>query len=200
MPTNIPMSEVFAQICQKRKYDPSKYVFKMADTKTDVPLDKTLEQLKVTEFCVLKAGGGAGDIFLRPPDEIKEGENGEAQQPRFVEPDEYSSMYRQYAVTHKQLMGRHSRLLTLDGDYVHLMAAENKNFFDIMKTSSHHISTVVSCKVAKSKSSHLKLVVHGSRAADLKTYDLEASSQQEAADICAKITFLMQKHNGGRLK
>ncbi|RKO94474.1 stress-activated map kinase interacting protein 1-domain-containing protein [Blyttiomyces helicus] len=132
MPTTIPLGEVFEQICRKRKYDPSKYVFKMADTKTDVPLDKTVEQLKQYEFCVLKkAGGGAGDIFLRPPDEQKDHV---LEQPRFIEPDKYSSMFKQYKVSHKHLMGRHERLLTIDGDHIHVMPAENKNFFDIMKT------------------------------------------------------------------
>ena len=54
------MSEVFDRICLKRKYDPKDYVLKMADVKTDVPLDKTLESLKATEFCVLKRSSGGG--------------------------------------------------------------------------------------------------------------------------------------------
>ncbi|TPX57994.1 hypothetical protein SpCBS45565_g08095 [Spizellomyces sp. 'palustris'] len=177
--SNIPLADVFEQICRKRKYDPSKYVFKMADTKTDVPLDKTLEQLRVSELCILKrAGGGAGDVFLRPPDEKTE----IADQPRFIEPEEYSSMYKQYTVSHKAFMGRHDRLLTIDGDYIHIMAAENKNFFDTMKTlsqSSHHISTVISCKATK-KTSSFRLLVHGSKGNDTRTYDLEATSQAEA--------------------
>lgn len=60
MPLNISMQEVFVRICQKRKYDTKDYILKMPDTKTDVPLDKTLEELKVTEFCVLKRSSGGG--------------------------------------------------------------------------------------------------------------------------------------------
>jgi hypothetical protein len=60
MPVNIPMSEVFVRICSKRKYDPKDYILKMADTKTDAPLEQTLEQLKATEFCVLKRSSGGG--------------------------------------------------------------------------------------------------------------------------------------------
>src|SRR5688500_1625742 len=63
--SNIPLAEVFEQICRKRKYDPSKYVFKMADTKTDVPLDKTLDQLRVSELCILKRAGGGGQSCLQ---------------------------------------------------------------------------------------------------------------------------------------
>ncbi|KAJ3369051.1 hypothetical protein HDU91_000090 [Kappamyces sp. JEL0680] len=70
MPLSITMQEVFDRICVKRKYDAKDYILKMADTKTDVPLDKTLQQLDAIEFCVLKrSSGGAGDIFLRPPEE-----------------------------------------------------------------------------------------------------------------------------------
>ncbi|KAJ1529001.1 hypothetical protein HK096_009775 [Nowakowskiella sp. JEL0078] len=64
MPGSTLLSEVFEQVCKKRKYDPSVYVLKMPDTKTDVPLGKTLDQLKVTEFCVLKKDSGEFDCFL----------------------------------------------------------------------------------------------------------------------------------------
>ena len=37
----------------------------MADAKTDVPLEKTLEMLKVTEFCIVKRPRrSSGGIFL----------------------------------------------------------------------------------------------------------------------------------------
>ncbi|KAI8999440.1 stress-activated map kinase interacting protein 1-domain-containing protein [Gaertneriomyces semiglobifer] len=199
VPSNIPLSEIYDQICRKRKYDPTKYVFKMADTKTDVPLDKTLDQLKVSELCILKkSGGGAGDVFLRPPDEKPDTDT----QPRFIEPDEYSSMYKQYTVSHKAFVGRHERLLTIDGDYIHIMAAENKNFFDTMKTSSHHISSVVSCKPIKKQSASFRFLVQGSKG-ESKSYDFEATSQNEAAEICAKISFLIQmnkRESGLRLR
>jgi hypothetical protein len=86
------MSEVFDHICRKRKYDLKNYVLKMADTKTDVPLDQTLESLRATEFCVLKRDrGGAGDIFLRPPDEVSD--NSFFDQSRFMN-EEYTSIYK----------------------------------------------------------------------------------------------------------
>jgi hypothetical protein len=34
------------------------------------------------------------------------------------------------------LVGRHERLFTIDGDYIHIMPLENKNLFDTMKTVS----------------------------------------------------------------
>lgn len=52
--SNLLMSEVFEKICAKRKYASKDYVFKMADTKRDVPMTKKLGEFKETEFCVLK--------------------------------------------------------------------------------------------------------------------------------------------------
>ncbi|KAI8825195.1 stress-activated map kinase interacting protein 1-domain-containing protein [Fimicolochytrium jonesii] len=187
--SNIPLAEIFESICRKRKYDPSKYVFKMADTQTDVPLDKTLEMLRVSELCILKrAGGGAGDVFLRPPDE----KQAVIEHPHFIEPDEYSSMYKQYNVIHKAFMGRTlDRILTIDGDHIHIMAGEQKNLFNAMKTASHHISSVISCKPTSKKGTSFKLTVHTNKN-DSRSYELEAATESEAAEICTKITFLIQ--------
>ena len=64
MPLNISMQEVFKRICAKRGYDQKDFILKMADVKTDVPLDKTLQQVDCIEFCVLKrASGGGKDIY-----------------------------------------------------------------------------------------------------------------------------------------
>ncbi|KAJ1554751.1 hypothetical protein HK096_001977 [Nowakowskiella sp. JEL0078] len=90
MPGSTLLSEVFEHVCKKRKYDPRVYVLKMPDTKTDVPLGKTLDQLKVTEFCVLKKDSVKGDLFVRPPDEVKD--EPFMEQPRFITPDEYSNI------------------------------------------------------------------------------------------------------------
>jgi hypothetical protein len=62
MPLHLTMQEVFDRICVKRKYDSKDYILKMSDTKTDVPMDKTLEQMDCIEFCVLKRSSGGGKV------------------------------------------------------------------------------------------------------------------------------------------
>jgi hypothetical protein len=64
MPLHLTMQEVFDRICVKRKYDSKDYILKMPDTKTDVPMDKTLEQMECIEFCVLKRSSGGGNVSL----------------------------------------------------------------------------------------------------------------------------------------
>ena len=40
-------------------------------------------------------------------------------------------MYKQYSVVYKHFMGRHERLLTIDGDYIHLVLSASKKILDI---------------------------------------------------------------------
>jgi hypothetical protein len=59
------LSDVLTFCCRKRKFNPADYTLKMADTKTDVPFDKTLESLGVKELCLLKKDRGpSGKCFL----------------------------------------------------------------------------------------------------------------------------------------
>jgi hypothetical protein len=98
-------------------------------------------------------------------------------------------------------VGRHERVLAIDGDYIHIMPPENKTFFDNIKTvmnpgstddpspgcssfslclgqSSFHINTVISCKQNKKGSTAIKLLCQRDR--DTKAYDLECNTPQEA--------------------
>ncbi|KAI9327150.1 hypothetical protein DFJ73DRAFT_142525 [Zopfochytrium polystomum] len=191
---NALMQDVFDQICRKRKYDPKAYVLRMADTRTDVPLELTLASIGATEFCVLKRDrGGAGDIFLRPPGEIAS--EVLLEQPRFIS-DEITSVYKQYSVTQKNLVGRYERTLTIDGEHIHILAPEQK-MFEMLKTGSYHISAIVSCKQVKKHSPHFKLVVKksGSSSNSNTTFDFEASGPQDAADICTRVLFMSNIYN-----
>ena len=87
------MSQVLSVVCKKRKIDETDYTLKLADTITDIPLDKTLQEINVTEVCLLKKdrGRSAGDIFLRPPDESNDDDS---YQPSYISPSEYISIYK----------------------------------------------------------------------------------------------------------
>lgn len=67
MPLNITMQEVFNRICSKRGYDQKDFILKMADVKTDAPLDKTLGEVESIEFCVLKRSSGGGTFLAILP-------------------------------------------------------------------------------------------------------------------------------------
>ncbi|KAJ3403176.1 hypothetical protein CcCBS67573_g07795 [Chytriomyces confervae] len=194
------MGEVFETICTRRKYDTENYVLKMADTKTDVALDRILEDMHSTEFCVLKKDrGGAGDIFLRPPGETAASTGNESHE---FTPEEIACIYRQYSVTQKQLIGRNERIITLDGEYVHIMSVGDSKAI-VNATATFHISAVVSCLLLKKQSRHLKFTVAkspGSQGTAIATsFEFEAASEMQATDICMRIASMIQLHagNGG---
>ncbi|KAI8900471.1 stress-activated map kinase interacting protein 1-domain-containing protein [Globomyces pollinis-pini] len=190
MPLNITMQEVFNRICTKRKYDSKDYILKMADTKTDVPLDKTLQALEAIEFCVLKrARGGAGDIFLRPPDEEETKED-----EKFVfTSEDYRTMYKQYSLTSKQLMGKQERTLTIDGEYINLDSTEGKTVFNRGKSAvSYNIKDIISCIQTKKNGTNVKLSVQ--RPNDIKVYDFEASTPLLANEMSARISYVLEMY------
>ena len=191
LPLRVPMVDVFQRICLKRKYDPKDYVLKMADTKTDIPLDKTLEQLNITEFCFLKrSSGGAGDIFLRPPDEETPTTDNNMELT-----EDFRSIYKQYKVVYKHLMGKHDRILILDGEHIHLVVPEGKALFDMGKTTnSFHVSAIISCETNKSKPGSTGFKISVQRDKDLKVYDLDASSAAEMEQIRSRITQMVLFH------
>jgi hypothetical protein len=232
LPCDMMFSEVLKYCCKKRKIDPNDYTLKMADTKTDIPLDRTVENLGITELCLLRKDRGpsgapivhlsadliphlliamiAGDIFLRPPDEDQEEED-QSESPQYIA-EEYSSVYRKYNVSRKMamMMGRQDRVLAIDGDYVYIMPPENKNMlFDNVKTTSFHISAVVSCQLQRKGSVSFKLTVQ--RDKETKAYEFDAATAQEArtsfsfvyllnsssvVEICSKISFMAQLNRG----
>jgi hypothetical protein len=54
VPIHLKYKDIFSQICLKYKYDPKEFVLKLLDGRTEVPMEKTLEQIKISEFCVVK--------------------------------------------------------------------------------------------------------------------------------------------------
>ncbi|KAJ3314382.1 hypothetical protein HDV04_000344 [Boothiomyces sp. JEL0838] len=191
MPTDITMQEVFNRICVKRKYDPKDYILKMADTKTDVPLEKTLQQMDAIEFCVLKrSSGGAGDIFLRPPDE----EESKEEEKLVFTSEDYRTMYKQYPIVVKNLMSRQERTFTIDGEYINLDSTEAKTFFERGKHAvSYHISDIISCSHSK-KSNSCAFKLSLSRPTDVKIYDCEAATPQMAHEIAGRINYIVEMY------
>ena len=95
----------------------------------------------------------------------------------------------------KQLIGRHERILTIDGDYIHVMPSETKNtiIFDNMKTLSFAINSIASCKQTKRTGVAFKLTVKRS-GGTIQTLEFEAQTADQAADICSKVEFISLKH------
>lgn len=88
-------------------------------------------------------------------------------------------------------LGRHERVLSLDNDYIHIMASDTKLISGTVRTASYHISQVASCKTSKRAPSSFKLVVWRDKDKDVKRYDFEAAGSKAAAEIVQTIQALM---------
>ncbi len=69
-----------------------------------------------------------------------------------------------------------------------IMPTDNKGFFDSMKTSSFHITSVDTCKQNSKHPTNFKMMVV--RDAALKRYDFEAESGRQAGEIIATLQAL----------
>ncbi|KIH92966.1 hypothetical protein SPBR_02283 [Sporothrix brasiliensis 5110] len=105
--------------------------------------------------------------------------------------------YKKYTVWRRQglkIMGSSERVLTIDGEYVHISHAAN----NLGGTSSHgkmttvHFSNVVGCKVSLRHPTHFKLIVY--KATESKRYDFEAKSADEATEIVGELKKAMSPY------
>ncbi|RKP26811.1 stress-activated map kinase interacting protein 1-domain-containing protein [Syncephalis pseudoplumigaleata] len=184
VPLNVPFADILVDICRRWKLEPREYALKFIDTKTDVPNEMTLEQLPdLTELALMKKGSRASGefAFSTPSDHHRISRT----KPKINLTNGLTFMYQRFTVTRRMpmLVGRHERILAIDGEYIHIMPPENRNMFDKMKTTQHG-------KV----STKFKLVVYRDR--DVKTYDLDGATEEDAVEICARINFLMRLHRG----
>jgi SAPK-interacting protein 1 (Sin1), Pleckstrin-homology len=79
-----------------------------------------------------------------------------------------------------KLMGKQERVLTLDGEYIHMDSVEAKKFFERGKSAvSYNFSDIISCVNSKKTSATFRLTVN--RQDGTKIYDFEASSPHVAS-------------------
>ncbi|CAK7235602.1 Component of a membrane-bound complex containing the Tor2p kinase [Sporothrix curviconia] len=107
--------------------------------------------------------------------------------------------YKKYTVWRRQglkIMGSSERVLTIDGEYVHIMHAANTlaggGGAGAGKITTVHFSNVVGCKVSLRHPTHFKLIVY--KATESKRYDFEAKTADEAAEIVGELKKAMSPY------
>ncbi|PKC58378.1 SIN1-domain-containing protein, partial [Rhizophagus irregularis] len=202
VPADTHFYSVLDMVCRKRKLEPKDYTFKIADTSTYLDLEKTVESVGNSQELALvkKPSPPSSPTTPKEQRQSKRRTLNEPPQPQYVSSNEYMSVYKKYTVNRKipMFVGRHERVLAIDGDYIHIMPSETRTMFESMKTSSYHITSVISCKISKKAQSSFKLEVY--RDTGTKTYDFEAESSKVATEICQKVKFLMGLYNSDKLK
>ena len=60
-------SDLLKRLCKKNDLPIEHYTLRLADTKTDIALDKTVGEANVSALCLMKKhSNSAGDIYVRP--------------------------------------------------------------------------------------------------------------------------------------
>jgi len=197
---NMYMEEVLENVCRKRKIDDPKQWCLVYDLKIFIPLDRTVASLQ-----------GKNEIFLLKREHLSRYDirrqhtrstdpnasiftrNSEVPEQQYSAALDFTRAYKKYTVYRKMpmLVVRHERILAMDGDYIHIMPSQTRAFLDSMKTSSHHVRSVVACTQSAKSSSNFKLVV--TRDGGNKRYDFEAENPKIAAEIVRSIRDLRSK-------
>lgn len=110
--------------------------------------------------------------------------------------------FKKYTVWRRQglkIMGSSERVLTIDGEYVHIMHASSvagggggMGGGGVGKITTVHFSNVVGCKVSLRHPTHFKLIVY--KATESKRYDFEAKTADEAAEIVRELKKAMSPY------
>ena len=100
---------------------------------------------------------------------------------------DFSQTYKKYTVQRRIAIGRHERVLAIDGDYIHIMPSESRAFFDSMKTTSFHITLVANAKLS-GRAGGFKINVW--REGGIKRYEFEAENGKQASEIVTTIRTL----------
>ncbi|KAJ9103924.1 hypothetical protein QFC21_002387 [Naganishia friedmannii] len=195
VPSEMYFADIIEVLIKKKRLspsEPSEWALLLGDLSMVLPLDRTVESLMgnvdlalVTkswaEVKGLSTGGRNGERRGGDPSTSIFKRGSEQNKPRYGTNMDYESTYRKYKVQRKMPIGKHERILAIDGDYIHVMPTDTRAFFDSMKTSSFHATSITACKQYAKSPSSLRIVVW--RDGTEKRYEFEAESPRESGEI-----------------
>ncbi|KAJ9068943.1 Component of a membrane-bound complex containing the Tor2p kinase [Entomophthora muscae] len=124
-------------------------------------------------------------------------------------------IYRHYTVYRRMPMfvNKQERMLAIDGYYLHILPPSVRGgsagvsggggfgnsigAYSSTKTSSYHIGSMELCRQGRKIKRRFKLVFL--RSHDTKTYDFEATTQEESDEICSNLNLLLSTYRGEKL-
>ncbi|KOS12698.1 hypothetical protein Malapachy_1315 [Malassezia pachydermatis] len=116
------------------------------------------------------------------------------QQPKYKNAMDLITNYKSYAVNrrHHIAMGRQERILTLDGDWIHILRPTEKRLSH-SKTTSYHVSSIMRCELNPRIPTQFRIVAYRERSRDTKRYEFETDDKDRAAEIVHEINHLLQQ-------
>nr|XP_018265372.1 uncharacterized protein I303_01738 [Kwoniella dejecticola CBS 10117]OBR87530.1 hypothetical protein I303_01738 [Kwoniella dejecticola CBS 10117] len=191
VPSDMYIADLTEVLCKKKRLQmpATDWVLCLADLTLAIPLDRTVASLEGRTDLALVKRQWATEHGLRI-DDRRGGDPSASIFKRQSEPApmqrfgpglaDFTQTYKKYTVQRKIAIGRHERVLAIDGDYIHIMPSESRAFFDSMKTTSFHITLVASCKLT-GRAGGFKINVW--REGAQKRYEFEAENQRQASEF-----------------
>ncbi|KAI9323844.1 stress-activated map kinase interacting protein 1-domain-containing protein [Dichotomocladium elegans] len=187
------IGDVLELISRKRKLDPDEYMLTIADSNMIVSNDTPVDSMGgVTELCLVRKGTGltipSSSHIWRSPNKRKKDELYYTSEFSASFPSAAGgganngilSQYKKYLVYRKNqvFVGRRECILAIDGDYIHILPPEHKGMFDSAKTTTLHVSFIISCKQSKKAPTNFKIAAIKDQ--NQKVYDFEAMNAKES--------------------
>ncbi|KAK9768585.1 Component of a membrane-bound complex containing the Tor2p kinase [Basidiobolus ranarum] len=200
IPVRTTFMDIRSQVCRKWRLDKDDYILIIADTTTEIPLDKTVNDYqKVSELVLLNKGSalGVSAMSLKPTGDINRRGDKPYSLSRSIIPESMDSsrFYKSFKVNRKtRLLGLHERILDIIGEYIHILPSENRGRFDSVKTANYKIRDILICKQSSKNRRKFKLVIDRGLG-DSKTYIFIGDTVEETTEICNIIKHFMQTLN-----
>ncbi|ODV91445.1 hypothetical protein CANCADRAFT_66383 [Tortispora caseinolytica NRRL Y-17796] len=214
--------DVMETVCKTKSLDPTRYLFRVIGSRTIVPLERTVRALNGHHDLELISRGLTSDLivaaqtdnpsaplslefttadrkfgFDNPSNYVPEGPpSSMAESSKQGDVQEVTSTYVKYNVWRRQQMSfnlRQERVLAIDGEYIHIMPAEDRTALENQKTSSYHVSLLRIYKQSRKIPKNFKLIFQRSR--ELKRYDFETESAAKTQEIISRINKLVNAYN-----
>ena len=206
IPTDSYIADILDHVCKRWKLEKAGFLLKVSGTNTVAPLDRTVEALgNWSELDLVRRRfmggphsltGSPGSSSPNAPllidiDGPKKGRKNTS----LANLISNAGGYKRYVVIRKQPMSftqADRRVITFDGDYIHIMPAETtKTLYNTTaKSTSILFSNVLDSKVSRKHPKSLKLVIR--RGNESKRYDFEAKNALEAQEIVEEIHKFMK--------
>ncbi|KKY23830.1 putative stress activated map kinase interacting protein [Phaeomoniella chlamydospora] len=199
--TDSYIAEILDHVCKRWNLDKAGFVLKVSGTNTVAPLDRTVEALgnwSDLDLVRRRFYGGPYSLTGSPGSSSPnapllvdiEGPKKGKKNPSLANLMSSGSGYKRYAVIRKQPMSfsqANPRIVTFDGDYIHIIPAETtKTLYNTNpKSTSILFSNILGCKVSRKHPKSFKLVVR--RGSESKRYDFEAKDALEAQEIVDEV-------------
>ena len=110
------------------------------------------------------------------------------EEPKYKTAMDMISSYKAYSVSrrHHIVMGRHERVISLDGEWLHIIRPAEKRVSHA-KTTSYLLTSIIQCELNPRLPHVFRLVAHRVHTQDTKRYEFEAEDAVRAQEIVNEI-------------